>query len=1541
MGNQQSAEASQASESSGEKEKETDVDEPLDMSTIEVTIGQIERPVSAAARFRVVNPDTPKGHPSTHTSPAVSGSRTTRSHVATEDQSNEVREDSGRPTNSTGQPSRNRKARRTGPGQKIKIQSFGTSKPSSAGSRKSPGEQQRHLSGTPSRSHSINSDDANLPSSEDMAHSVTDVMNRGRGVDPEDLGVYASDSDREQDVRTGDLSRKEGTSVRSSTTDSRSGSHATSLAKGRRTVPEPRNMPIDGVSLLREAGAAAPVESLEAGDARRVSHSPGLLNQNTLLEKRSKGQYTCPYSRAIQCEDAFSTAAQASAHAQKHPQCDVCGRMLLGCDELRDHEKTQHGVEDVNEAEVDQGRKRRATPTVVVGKIPCPRAESHDCGITFATWESAAKHAKSHLPDGEVTLQSETGPSKSAAAATNQPIPEKLDNGRWNCPYAESHGCTRDFADPRSARRHGNVHVSSILCPVCAKKFARLDILKQHMRSKHSKAEIKSAEAVGTNNAEAQVDDPSIGFDDDRTEVENDTTANEPTHADMETDTVMETVPVEDLDQASLEDDDIGEPAGDAEPALQEWVERNFEETESQEHEHPAAVSDHSIVSDSGSPERSKTKLHRKRKREAHESPGNGLTSTSRKRQKTDLKVQPAFPASRPNQRYRKNDTEARAKAKDEGTLQKEATDRPVSRQGSMDGWAQPYHEGSKLRHPLFNPESPETARKKSKFLGVFVPSGKKSHGKPEISGSAIAQDEEDGDDDGEHVETPMPAKKRKTYPKTSRNRKNTSEEMRDPGIATSDPTKIPKTRQKAPKVEDEPKGEAENTDSTSSDSAGEGLATSIAKRTFDRPSEDSDEYEAPSEPSDQHPLPADEHQLDPEQHDDFPRPAKNRRRSRNKRIKHQSPADDRKPVRKKRDSTSIPTNTEAAAATEFYCHTCNRQFETRIAFRKHRKNPSVHQNLLQCEVCLEEFWNAAVLDKHHKDTRHTIERRPKPVTGKFSKGEELEVEDWRKHFCREYDLTLEDFCELMMAARSKLASNWTCKLISKEDFVQEYLNVLEYRDRQSMIRFSERKYSNVDRSEWTEEDDDDIVRLVHEHGTVWTKIGQKLGRSAEGCRQRWKNKLSLRTSMAKGEWTNAEEQLYERAVEEVRRASVGPASSIFTWSAVSAKIKTRTPQQCANHWRAKHGKKVGDRWIASGMAETSPLKSVPSRMEERLAGRPSSSYGKSLLSETYVKESDDEDDNHDQTHTEDQMEVPANFSSPTKIRDSASSSSASIEDQMEVPESPASIHHAEDVKPSNVAADDSESSSDEADDDAGSSEANGQSTPSHSKDRLHADPSDENKENASRDQGHHPLTGKTPSRPMTTSQVFRNTQANTSATRQPLSVQRLRNDASQDRPSPEIPLERRTSTLHDLDEADEDDMEESDSDVDSELAVIEDEAEEVSDDSQGESAEDVSSSESSSTDSDSESSPESGSASESESDNQVPSASVTKTTPMALTPAAKPTTEHQSFWGSIKAAVNHRPPVMKKKMIHPDDGDDSSDSDTGERGPKLPKLKR
>ena len=529
-----------------------------------------------------------------------------------------------------------------------------------------------------------------------------------------------------------------------------------------------------------------------------------------------------------------------------------------------------------------------------------------------------------------------------------------MDNGRWACPYADSHDCRKDFLKSQSAIRHGDSHVNNIQCPVCAQKLARLDTLKQHMRSRHSEAEIKTAEAVGPNNAEAQVDDHSIGLDDDRTGVENDATAANLGNANVRADTVMELVAAEDPNQADLNLVNVEESSGDEAPALQEARAEVPEADESQEHQQQDAPRDQGVVLKAGMLQRSKTKALGKRKREPHLSAEATTTSTSRKKQRRAIEVQPRPPASESRQQSCDDGAEsAQEKAAGTGTLRKEATEQPVSRQSSMDAWAQPYHEGSKLRHPLFHPESPETARKKSKFLGVFVPSMNKSNGKPQVSEPAIAQDDEekddDDDDDVEHMAAPMPAKKLKMHQNPLRTKDRRSEEGQDLGIAavvdnegddvirtaTSVPAKTSKKRRKTLKVEDEPSSGADDTDSTSSDHAGGGLATSVAKRTFDRSPDVSDEYEpdegAPEQPSSS----VVGNGPDVEQRDELPWPSGKKRPAPRKRVKHQSPADAVEPARERRDSVSKQADTENAPLAELYCRTCNRQFETRMGYRK------------------------------------------------------------------------------------------------------------------------------------------------------------------------------------------------------------------------------------------------------------------------------------------------------------------------------------------------------------------------------------------------------------------------------------------------------------------------------------------------------------------------------------------------------------------------------------------------------------------------------
>lgn len=587
----------------------------------------------------------------------------------------------------------------------------------------------------------------------------------------------------------------------------------------------------------------------------------------------------------------------------------------------------------------------------------------------------------------------------------------------------------------------------------------------------------------------------------------------------------------------------------------------------------------------------------------------------------------------------------------------------------------------------------------------------------------------------------------------------------------------------------------------------------------------------------------------------------------------------------------------------DWYCNECNRQLDTAIAFKRHMKDPSVHQNLQQCEVCQEKYWSLQALRAHRKDTKHglnTSDSGGGTVTGRFTSQEEQKVERWRREFCVEYNISKETFNDLMTAAREKDLKKWNSGLITQAEFIEEFLGVLPYRQRQSMIRFGERKYNNVDQSEWTQEDDNEILRLIAEGGpqsSKWKDIGKRLGRSGESCRMRYKNYLRLRESGNRGTWTKAEDELFKRAVDEVQEASVTADDKDFTWEAVSAKVGTRTPQQCANHYRAQNGAKVGGRWVHGGLANVSTSakrsKSSPSKMDRRLSGTISSRpKAASRLSEMYITLSDDD------SEEEYQKEAQSSHRSKLSTRESENE-----EEQLDKPP--------EDDSSTSDRGEDADSDDGSL---SGSSKSQGDEamTPyNQDEESSHSSQQDDEEPPAIQPKWQNPFNARTPGKTMSTSQLFKQTQANTSAPRQPASS-RL-GLASQERPSPNIPIrhqpERSPAIKEDEDEA-----------------LLDEEAEETS----------AGSSQST------EETPVSSSGSESEDSSESESSENGKRGKLSSRMSSQKTQTLGGFWDSIKSSTKkkQKQPPRGKRISYPE-GSGSSNTDDESKEPKLPKVRR
>nr|UEK51562.1 DMTF1-like protein [Parasacculina yatsui] len=98
-------------------------------------------------------------------------------------------------------------------------------------------------------------------------------------------------------------------------------------------------------------------------------------------------------------------------------------------------------------------------------------------------------------------------------------------------------------------------------------------------------------------------------------------------------------------------------------------------------------------------------------------------------------------------------------------------------------------------------------------------------------------------------------------------------------------------------------------------------------------------------------------------------------------------------------------------------------------------------------------------------------------------------------------------------------------------------------------------------------------------HGNSWQLIGRLMGRSAASVKDRVR---VLRDNCNEGRWFVEEEQRLERAMLELMSVTPGElVTSAVNWSAVAAKVKTRSEKQCRTKWlnHLSWKRSGGDEW--------------------------------------------------------------------------------------------------------------------------------------------------------------------------------------------------------------------------------------------------------------------------------------------------------------------------------------------------------------------------
>ncbi|KAL7271396.1 RNA polymerase I enhancer binding protein [Rhizina undulata] len=190
---------------------------------------------------------------------------------------------------------------------------------------------------------------------------------------------------------------------------------------------------------------------------------------------------------------------------------------------------------------------------------------------------------------------------------------------------------------------------------------------------------------------------------------------------------------------------------------------------------------------------------------------------------------------------------------------------------------------------------------------------------------------------------------------------------------------------------------------------------------------------------------------------------------------------------------------------------------------------------------------------------------------GTFTKEERHAIDTHLAAYAEQHNLSQQDLCSRVWSNERK-----------KDDFWESVCAVLPLRSRASIYKHVRRAYHIFEqRAKWTDEEDEELARLVKELGSSWKRIGSAMGRMGEDCRDRWRNYGKCGKDRGKDRWDAEEEEELKRVVGEMlervreRRRAEGKEEDNaqgddeeINWTVVSDQMGNRRSRiQCRYKW--------------------------------------------------------------------------------------------------------------------------------------------------------------------------------------------------------------------------------------------------------------------------------------------------------------------------------------------------------------------------------------
>jgi Myb-like DNA-binding domain len=189
-------------------------------------------------------------------------------------------------------------------------------------------------------------------------------------------------------------------------------------------------------------------------------------------------------------------------------------------------------------------------------------------------------------------------------------------------------------------------------------------------------------------------------------------------------------------------------------------------------------------------------------------------------------------------------------------------------------------------------------------------------------------------------------------------------------------------------------------------------------------------------------------------------------------------------------------------------------------------------------------------------------------ISGKFSKEESEKVRVAIKAYCDEKNITISRLCS-ECDHKAELKGAW-----------MEIAKVLPDRSVQSVYRHGLRQLHPFKRGLWTEDECDSLELLVAQIGKKWAAIQDKLNRSADSCRDKYRE---MSDCYIRGRWKENETEQLKRIIREYLHAEpsadikelgrmVEAKSIKIPWSVISKKMIKRSRLSCFKKWQKMTG---------------------------------------------------------------------------------------------------------------------------------------------------------------------------------------------------------------------------------------------------------------------------------------------------------------------------------------------------------------------------------